>query len=672
MDYTCRAGPRGRGSEHAAQRDVCTPRLHSTAVPTIPRFIPACVVVLCVVALPVQALAQRTLHWDSIDVTAHLDADGRLLVTETQTMMFNGDWNGGERRFNIRPRQQLQLINLDRAEGDGWKSMVRDSSLDDVDDYAFTDDTTLRWRSRRATDPPFANTKITYVLLYQLSNIVLKDGDDYTLDHDFLFPEREGVINRASVELTFDPEWQPRASVSSRYTAEQLAPGRGLVLTIPLRYTGAGVPVVLDTRLPPAIVRALWSLLLIPIVVIAWVFGRERWYGRFAPLHAHVDEPWIREHILNHPAEVVAAAWDNHIESAEVVALLARLVAEGKLKSGGRKKSMSLQLAVDRQTLDGYERALVDGLFFKQRTDTSTELVQRHYRKTGFNPADLIRAGLKARAAAILPPGRNPWVVPFVATVLYCGGAALTGREWMNGRIDTWLAALLVFGVVPLILWARWHGLRFRANIQWGPTKAISSLLPAALATGAAALYLWRWADSGVVPASNGFVVGMVLLALSVLFAAVGALKSEQHRAALAFRKKLASGRKFFAAELAKEQPALRDEWFPWILAFGLGKQMDDWSALRASAPSATRSGDKGRSASAFSGAGGASSGTWTGFAGGRSGGGGGGASWSAAASSLVAPIAPAGSSSSGGRSGSSSSSSSSRGSSGGGGGGGW
>ena len=291
-------------------------------------------------------------------------------------MVFSGDWNGGERRFNIRPRQKLQLINLDRAEGDGWKPMVRDSSLDDVDDYAFTDDTTLRWRSRLPNDAPFADTKIKYALLYQLSNIVLKDGDGYKLDHDFLFPDRQGVISRASVTLTFDPEWQPRTSVQSRYTAEQLPPGRGLVLTIPLRYTGAGVPVALDTNLPRGIVRALWSLLVVPIVVIAWVFARERWYGRFAPLHTQIDEAWIREHIVNHPAEVVAAAWDNHIESAEVVALIARLVAEGKLKSDTTKKSMSLHLAVNRGKFEGYERALIDALFIGDNTHTSTELVQ--------------------------------------------------------------------------------------------------------------------------------------------------------------------------------------------------------------------------------------------------------------------------------------------------------
>src|SRR5215203_5978703 len=145
----------------------------------------------------------------------------------------------------------------------------------------------------------------------------------------------------------------------------------------------------------------------------------------FAPLHRQVDEAWIRDHIVTHPAEVVAAAWDNHIESAEVVALIARLVAEGKLTSGGKGKSMSLHLAADRETLDGYERALVDGLFFDKRVDTSTELIQRHYRKTGFDPAGLIREGLKARAETILPTGRKPYRVAYVATILYLGGAAL-------------------------------------------------------------------------------------------------------------------------------------------------------------------------------------------------------------------------------------------------------
>lgn len=633
------------------------------------RFIRACAVALCILALPAGALAQRALHWDNIDVAAHLDAEGRLTVTETQAMVFSGDWNGGERRFNIRPRQKLRLEGLARVEGVRSIPLVRDSSLDDVDDYAFTDDTTLRWRSRLPDDGPFENATRTYVIRYQLSNILLANGDLYTLDHDFLFPDRQGLIARASVTLTLDPAWQPQAEVKSLYTAEQVPPGQGMVVTIPLRYTGAGVPVALATNLPAGIVRALWSLLLIPIVVVGWVFARERWYGRFAPLHSQVDEAWIREHILKHPAEVVAAAWDDRVKSEEVVALIARLVADGKLRNGTGKKSMTLHLAVDRDKLDGYERALVDGLFFQKRTETSTELVQKHYKKTGFDPAGLIRPGLQERAAAVLPPGQNPWRVRFVGTILFLIGAVLVWREWSSGFIGAGVAAVLLSTTLLLIIVARAQGLRFRANIQWGPQQALASLIPVALAIGAAALYLWRWADTGVEPASGSFILGVVMLALSVLFAGVGALTSTQHRAALAFRKMLASGREFVIAELAKDRPALRDEWFPWVLAFGLGKQMDDWSAQREGASTIGSSAGS-ISPGSFGSGENSGSATWTGFAGGRSGGGGSGASWSTAVAGLASPIAAESSSSSGG--GSSSSGSSSGGSSGGGGGGGW
>ena len=60
--------------------------------------------------------------------------------------------------------------------------------------------------------------------------------------HDVWVAERDGVIARASVMLTFDPEWQPQTSIQNRYSAEQLRPGQGLVLKVPLRYTGASVP----------------------------------------------------------------------------------------------------------------------------------------------------------------------------------------------------------------------------------------------------------------------------------------------------------------------------------------------------------------------------------------------------------------------------------------------
>ena len=51
---------------------------------------------------------------------------------------------------------------------------------------------------------------------------------------------------------------------------------------------------------------------------------------------------------------------------------------------------MTLRLKVDRTTLEGHERTLVETLFFNGRSKTNTEHVRDHYRKEGFNPAKAI------------------------------------------------------------------------------------------------------------------------------------------------------------------------------------------------------------------------------------------------------------------------------------------
>ncbi len=96
-------------------------------------------IVFCAAALlglPGTALAQRDLRWESVEVAATLDATGTLRIAETHTLVFNGEWNGGERRFDIRPRQRLSLTGLSRFYPGGWRDLTEDSSLDDVDDFA--------------------------------------------------------------------------------------------------------------------------------------------------------------------------------------------------------------------------------------------------------------------------------------------------------------------------------------------------------------------------------------------------------------------------------------------------------------------------------------------------------------------------------------------------------
>ena len=115
-----------------------------------------------------------------------------------------------------------------------------------------TDPRTLRWRSRlRPTRPSSEDAR--YVLRYRLAGILVKDGDRYKLDHDFAFPDREGMIRRFALRLTLDPAWQPETPLQALYTAGTLAPGESFVLTIPMRFAGSGTPIANDGRRPPEI-----------------------------------------------------------------------------------------------------------------------------------------------------------------------------------------------------------------------------------------------------------------------------------------------------------------------------------------------------------------------------------------------------------------------------------
>jgi hypothetical protein len=624
------------------------------------------------------AAAQRELHWSRIEVSAHLGAAGDLHVTETQTMVFTGAWNGGERQFRLRPRQKLFFEGIYRGGTGGWQKLTEDSRLDDVDEYAWSNARTLRWRSRLPSDPVFDGTGLRYELRYVLSAVLLKEGDAYRLNHDFAFPDRDGDIRNFVLRFSHDPAWQPVADLRPVYTAGPLPPGQSFVLNIPFRYTGAQVPATLDLSRPPEIGAAVAAVAVFTTLVVGWFFVRERSHGRFAPLPVDgVDEEWIRGHILKHPAEVVGAAWDGTIGSQEVVALIARMVSEGKLETivdgEGKEASMTMRLKEDRSRLEGHEGTLVSWLFFDQSNETSTDRVKANYREQGFNPAQEIRPELEARVRDLVSDEEKPRGFRIESVLLFVTGAAALAFAWLlQGSLSATVLAV-VCGALVLAGIGCITGAVFRANIQWGRRAALFCLLPAFAIAAGVALFLWFYAGTGFVELSSEALVGVAVIALALINISVNALRSREGRAAMALRKTFAAGREFFAAQLRQERPALRDEWYPWMLAFGLAREVDDWSAQRArrqpvredrpakdwhsttSAPPVQEQ--------------------WTGFAGGRSGGAGASASWVAAAHGMAAGVAapkPSGSSSSSDSGGSSSTSSSSSASSGGGGGGGW
>src|SRR4029453_722457 len=81
----------------------------------------------------------RSLRWTRLAVTAHLDAEGRLHVQERQSIVFAGDWNGGEGIFRSSLENAIDLERLDRIDESGAAVPLRkNKALANVDDYAWT------------------------------------------------------------------------------------------------------------------------------------------------------------------------------------------------------------------------------------------------------------------------------------------------------------------------------------------------------------------------------------------------------------------------------------------------------------------------------------------------------------------------------------------------------
>jgi len=640
----------------------------------MPRFRLAGLGVVLLVSLAAPAAAQRSLHWRSMEVRANLDAEGRLAVSERLAYVFTGDWNGGERVFDIRRSQRLELTGLYRLDlAAGVAVPLVRGDLDQVDHYDWADRNTLRWRSRAPFDPPFDETEIVYVIDYVLDGVLLDTGDGYRLDHDFAIPNRQDLIGRFTLDFTLDPAWQPETALPEHWEATGLVPGESFVVGATLAYGGTGSPRTWRTLAPPWLGWTLAGGLLATLLGGSALFWRrERTRGRFAPLPraVEIDEAWLAEHVFRHRPEVVGAAWDNVTGASEVAALLARLVQEGKLSSRVEKRGrgwlatevLHLQRLVPLDAFEGYERQLVAALFVSgERTDT--EKIRAHYKSRGFDPASKIKAGVTRRVDDLLggraEPARRR--LGRAGCLVLLAGVALLGFAAWRDAAD---APLVIGGLIAGALLST-LGAGLAAGSRQAVVHPVAAAIPfhvplLALVAGAVWLVLHQPQLVGT-PALVGLAGVAATLAAGILHAA----RSVESPERIALRKRLAGARAFFREQLARTQPDLRDEWYPYLLAFGLGSRIDRWFKAFGEAGS----GAAASTAAALgggSGSGGSSS-TWTG-GGGAFGGAGASAAWATAAGGLAAGVSPPGSSGGGG----SSSGGGGGGSSGGGGAGGW
>ena len=646
------------------------------------RYIAGLVVSLALAAAPAVAQESKSLDWTAFSINARLDSTGTLLVRERQSILFTGDWNGGERLFDVRLGQRFVFRRLLRVDSlTGAEVPMREGSLDVVDGYRMTDAGTLRWRSRLPDDPVFLNTRITYVLEYEYADILVTEGAAYRLDHEFGFRDRTGTITNFDLTLRIDSSWRAPATFTGIFHQQVLEPGLGYVVNVPLTWRAAGVPSAVRRSPPLAPRLAMAAALLLGIIGMATQFLRDETAGgRFDPVTPldRIDRAWLETHLFSLSPELVGYAWDEAVGPPEVSATLARLVNEKKLasrvESAGRRwlgrRVLHLELLVPRHELHGYERTLIDAFFTSDATTSSTDDIRERYKSTGFDPSSILRQPLTEQfeqttgLASTLRPILRGWPLTLALTG---AGIALLVLAIVLRPADTDVALLSValFGV-PVFLVARLQAYLWRRRVVRPGAHLLRVLIPMALLTAALCWGLTTGFGMLGLLASSALALLLVTAARSLFNGA----RSVSTKERLLLRKKLASAREYCRAELKRAAPSLDDSWFPYLLAFGLGRHVERWfRAFGETAAARFRDSGSGSSSSRGSSdsGSGSSGGTFAGFGGG---GGFSGAGATVAFGSAVGAMAsgvsaPSSSSSGGGRS-------SSGGSSGGGGGGGW
>ena len=610
------------------------------------------------------ARAEKALHWRALDVKARLDAAGALYVVERHAMVFTGDWNGGERVFRLFPGQKLSFESIQRVDPatGAARELVR-GDLTEMDRYGFTNATTLRWRSRLPSDPPFENTEIDYEIAYTLSGVLLKQGHTYFLDHNFALPDAMKTIETFSVDFDLDRAWAAPADFVRHRTAGPLPPGRSFVVRAELTRPGGGSPAAVRTGTSKSTRIALFGVLLTAVSLMGWAFyARESSLQRFrSPVPPEsIDAGWLEKNVFSIAPEEAGALWDDTVGAPEVTAVLARLAAEKKLETSASDKELTMRLKAPLDSFEGYEKALLTALFFGKRTETSTAEIKAHYKSTGFDPAATIRPGLLQKLAAHPDfqdrsgrPARWPTLLLFLA------GLALLALEPSRGAIAWGAVAGTLFSLgfwwVPGLVGAMFYQRRMHQLLPWALSFSFVPLL-----------FLWTaWRGLGFEGTSPlALLAGQPLLQLAIVNNLFNAAKMRDGPKKIARRKELLAARRFFERELARPKPQMKDSWFPWIAAFGLGPAVDRWfrsfgGAARSSVATSGSSSSSG--SNSLSG----DAGGFTG-GGGFSRGGGSSGAWAVAAGTLAAGVSAPSSSGGGGGGGGGG------GSSGGGGGGGW
>lgn len=564
---------------------------------------------LCALLFGTTALADE-LRWRSLDVTARIDDDGTLHASERHTMIFDGEWNGGQRTIPLRAFPPPQQLTFDRvARVVSTKKTVDltrvSDAPDQIDEYGvYNDGTTIRWRARLADDPPFRGKRITYVIDYTLTNVLTRSGAPLRLDHDFAPADRPGPIERFSLIVEL-PKYLNQPPI--KIARDDIPPGEGVLVRetywVP---KDANVPAALQ---PPAAAPAAaplpapappkkeppsptktpvtpftaqvirFALIVLALLFVFRFFSGERAAGRFVRLPQDQRE-WVDDFLSKYDAEVVGVAWDGVVGQDEVAAILARMTAEGKIVSSAEKGDMILKLAVPFDTLRGYEADLVRALFLG-KNETTTRAVRDYYAASGFDPARVVEHNLKS-ALSGLPQWedqeRGEWAVFWILAALTFVLAIAAGSR---SEVDAGIA--FVSGFLAIIA----AGLTLLFTI--GAKRALT-------AVGVRFFFGLLIPFCGVTLAAFGIVQGPAIpihhltammfasAALTLVVLAVERMKIDQTLQKVELRRSLAAAREWLKTQVSTAGTPVPDLWIPYLYALRLADHYS-WHVQRVPPP---------------------------------------------------------------------------------------
>jgi hypothetical protein len=529
------------------------------------------------------------LRWRSLDVTATIDDDGTLHASERHTMIFDGEWNGGQRTIPLRGFPPPQRLTFDRVARVVSKKKTIDltrvsAAPERIDEYGvYNDGTTIRWRARLADEPPFRGKRLTYVIDYTLTNVLVRRGAPLRLEHDFAPTDRPGPIEHFSliVELPRSLNQPP-----IKIARDDIPPGQGVLV----RETywlpkGANVPAALEpvaaappvpapspptkepsrtkTPITPFTAQVIaFALLVLALLFVFRFFSGESAAGRFVRVPREQRE-WIDDFFSKLDAEVVGVAWDGVVGQDEVAAILARMTAEGKIGSSAGNSDLTLKLQVPFDTLRGYEADLVQALFLG-RTETTTHAVRDHYAASGFDPARVVEPSVKS-ALLGLPQWedqeRSEWVVFWVLAALTCVLAIAGGR---SSDVDAGMVS--TFGFLTILAWGLTVLFTIRAKraltAVW--VRFFFGLLVPFCSVAFAAAFIVR---GPVLSIHHLTAMMFASAALTVVVLGVERMKINETRQKVEFRKNLAAAREWLKTQVATAGTPIPDSWIPYLYA---------------------------------------------------------------------------------------------------------